>query len=279
MTALVRTLCGDVPADTLGLTDSHDHLFLRTPALAGEELDDVAGAEAVLGRFTRAGGRTVVQWSPAGTGRRLDTLTRLSRRSGTHVVAATGRHRRHLYADDAPIVTHDQEDLATQFIGDVRDRRCGLVSLLAAATTAITTGVPIAVHLEGGTAGTAVLDLLTGARVATGRVVLGHLGRNPEPAALLDAASSGAWLCLDLPAPEHGTTADGLLTQLELLLEGGYGAQVLLGADTTTASRRAAQHDAAALVALAGAARERLGRRLIDTVLLDNPARAWSTAS
>src|SRR3989442_4241866 len=37
----VITVRGPVPAASLGVTDAHDHLFLRTPALPGQEFDDL----------------------------------------------------------------------------------------------------------------------------------------------------------------------------------------------------------------------------------------------
>ncbi|MGW4278117.1 phosphotriesterase, partial [Streptomyces seoulensis] len=36
----VRTVLGDLPPAELGVTDSHDHLFFRSPRLPGQELDD-----------------------------------------------------------------------------------------------------------------------------------------------------------------------------------------------------------------------------------------------
>lgn len=288
MTGAVRTVRGDVAPGALGITDSHDHLFLSTPALAGEELDDARAAAAVLDDFAEAGGRTVVQWSPAGTGRRLDLLAELSDRTGVHVVAATGRHRRGLYPADAVLVALGRDELARRFVADLD--RCGLVkvgtggdalsdfervSLLAAADAARVTGAPVGVHLEGGTGAGAALDVLAAAGVEPGRVVLGHLGRHPDPAALLAAASSGAWICLDAPSARYGTTLDGVVGQLEQLCAGGYGGRVLMGADTTTRTARGSRHDAAELLRLVRCAQERLGDGLARAVLVDNPRRAW----
>jgi len=291
VTASVRTVLGVVAADRLGVTDSHDHLFLTTPALPGDELDDVRDASAVLERFVHAGGRTLVQWSPHGTRRRLDALVELSARHDVHVVAATGRHRAHVHGNDAPIATQSGDELAATFIADVEHHGCGLVkvgtgrdaispfereSLRAAAVTTRETGVPIGVHLEGGTAAEAVLDVLAADEVDPDRVVLGHLGRNADPAAALDAASRGAWLCLDLPTPEHGTTPGSFLTLLELLWSHGHADRLLLGADTTTATARALRRDASTVPETAVLAEQRIGDDLGRRLLVDNPARAWS---
>ena len=58
----VRTVLGDVPADRLGVVDAHDHLFLASPRLPGEELDDPMAAAAELRAFAELGGTT---WTSA----------------------------------------------------------------------------------------------------------------------------------------------------------------------------------------------------------------------
>jgi predicted metal-dependent phosphotriesterase family hydrolase len=51
----VRTVLGDVVPEELGVTDSHDHLFVKSAVLPGRELDDedAALAEATVRLFVR----------------------------------------------------------------------------------------------------------------------------------------------------------------------------------------------------------------------------------
>src|SRR2546426_700071 len=51
----VVTVLGPVSATSLGVTDSHDHLFLRTPALPGQEFEDLERSSAEV-RAARASG-------------------------------------------------------------------------------------------------------------------------------------------------------------------------------------------------------------------------------
>ncbi len=37
----VMTVTGPMPASALGVTNAHDHLFLRSPVLAGQEVEDL----------------------------------------------------------------------------------------------------------------------------------------------------------------------------------------------------------------------------------------------
>ncbi|MFC4504455.1 MULTISPECIES: hypothetical protein [Streptomyces] len=92
MTA-VRTVLGDLPPERLGVCDAHDHLFLSSPRLAGQELRAPHAARAELAAFRALGGGSVAQWTPYGLGRRAADLPRLSRESGVQVVAATGLHQ------------------------------------------------------------------------------------------------------------------------------------------------------------------------------------------
>ncbi|MEU7156380.1 phosphotriesterase [Streptomyces chrestomyceticus] len=96
----VRTVSGDVSPASLGLCDAHDHLFLRSPQLPGQELDDPGAAAAELRAFREAGGGTVIQWTPYGMGRRAGELPRLAEESGVRIVAATGLHQAVHYAPE-----------------------------------------------------------------------------------------------------------------------------------------------------------------------------------
>ncbi|MFJ2862209.1 phosphotriesterase [Kitasatospora sp. NPDC087314] len=113
----VRTVLGDLDPAELGVTDSHDHLFIRSPLLPGEELDDPAAAEGVLRAFAAVGGRSFVQWTPYGMGRGAGSLAKLSRATGVHVVAGTGLHQAAHYDPDTLPTLYD--GLAERFISDL----------------------------------------------------------------------------------------------------------------------------------------------------------------
>ena len=70
----VMTVTGPMPASALGVVDAHDHLFLRTPALPGDEFEDLdrSTAEMLEGRDSGIG--AVVDMTPIGLGRRPDLL-------------------------------------------------------------------------------------------------------------------------------------------------------------------------------------------------------------
>ncbi|MFE4452166.1 phosphotriesterase [Streptomyces sp. NPDC056796] len=292
---LVRTVLGDVPAGELGVCDAHDHLFIRSPALPGRELDDPADARERLRSFRAEGGRTVVQWTPYGMGRRAGDLAALSRSEGTRIVAATGLHRAAQYAPE--VLARVMPGLEDLFVSEITDGigttgvRAGLIkvagafhdvdaharhTMAAAAGAHHRTGAPIAVHLELGTAAGDVLDLLCGELgVQPRRVILGHLGRFPDGVAQLDAARAGAFLAFDGPSRAHHATDWLLPGQLASLAEAGFGGQLLIGGDTTVPGTPGMPY---LLRRLRPRLVRALGEDAVEAMLVQNPARAFALA-
>ncbi|MGW2654559.1 phosphotriesterase family protein [Streptomyces sp. NPDC001478] len=291
--AVVRTVLGDVAPDSLGVCDAHDHLFLRSPVLPGQELDDPEAAAGRLRAFHGLGGRAVVQWTPYGMGRRAGLLAELSRRSGTHVVAATGLHQAVHYP--AALLDRVRDGLADLFVTELTEGigstrvRAGLIkvagafhtvdaharlTMTAAAEAHHRTGAPIAVHLELGTAALDVLELLCGTLgVPPHRVVLGHLGRSPDLSAQREAARSGAFLAFDGPSRAHHATDWRLPEELAALADDGFAGQVLLGGDTTVPETPGMPH---LLRRLRPRLTEVLGAETVERFLVANPARAFA---
>jgi phosphotriesterase-related protein len=288
----VRTVLGDVTADRLGVTDAHDHLFFRSPALPGQELDDMRLATAEAHAYAAAGGSTVVQWTPRGLGRRRGDLAAIATATRLHIVAATGRHRA-VHHDPAE-AGRSADDLAGLFVDDITaaTHPCGLVkvgtgyhhldpfervSLHAAATAHARTGVPVAIHLELGTAGDLVLAELGGHGVPPASTVLGHVGRNPDDGALLDLAASGAFLCFDGPSRANHPTDWRTPALIELLSTHGHLDQILVGGDTTTAAARSVTSGPGMpglLTHFRQPVIRRVGEDAWDAITVANPARA-----
>src|ERR1700674_4651491 len=91
--AMIVTVLGPIAPEQLGVTDAHDHLFLRSPALPGQEFDDAGRAIEEVGAAKRGGLQAIVEVTPIGLGRRPAGMRAVSESTGVHVVAATGYHR------------------------------------------------------------------------------------------------------------------------------------------------------------------------------------------
>ncbi|MFF3766229.1 phosphotriesterase [Streptomyces sp. NPDC001922] len=306
-TLAVRTVLGDLPPAELGVCDAHDHLFLRSPLLPGQELDDADAAAAELRSFAALGGRSVVQWTPFALGRRAGLLAGLSRATGVRVVAATGLHQAAHYT---PELLRSLDSPAELFVreltvgmapddtpeGNPLPARAGLIKvaggfhgldaharrvLRAAAEAHHATGAPVAVHLEAGTGAPAVLELLCGRLdMPPARVLLGHLNRSPDPWVHREAARAGAHLVFDGPSRAHHATDWRLFEMLTALVEAGHADRLLLGGDTVTANARAATGEGPGmpylLSGLRPAVERRLGREVAELLFVGNPARAFA---
>ncbi|MGW2459831.1 phosphotriesterase family protein [Streptomyces sp. NPDC001761] len=297
----VRTVLGDIPAEELGVCDAHDHLFLRSPRLPGQELDDLAAARSELAAFRAAGGTAVAQWTPHGMGRRAGDLPELSRATGVRIVCATGLHQAAHY-DPGVLDRLRGGRLAELFVSELTQGigttgvRAGLIkvaggfhgldaharrTMAAAAEAHHATGAPIAVHLELGTGALDVLDLLCGeSGVPAERVILGHLNRSPDPVTHREAAASGCWLAFDGPSRAHHATDWRMPEAVRALAEAGFGDRLLLGGDTVTAGARSVD-GGPGMPYLLRRVRQRLvqavGADLVDRVLTEHPGRALGT--
>ncbi|WP_319943772.1 phosphotriesterase family protein [Nocardia aurantia] len=288
-------MLGDIDPAEFGVCDAHDHLFIRTPKLPGQALDDAEAARAELVSFAGAGGRAVVQWTPWGMGGRLADLPGLSRDTGVHLVAATGLHQAAHY-DPAELSTV-YDDLAELFVRQLTEPpvRAGMIKaagdfhhagehsrhvLAAAAAAHHATGAPIGVHLEAGTAAPDVLGILCGEHnMPPASVILGHLHRSPDTRIHREVAAAGAYVQFDGPSRAHHATDWRLLDSLAALVDAGHADRILLGADTVTPSMRATG-EGPGMPFLVGGLRARIARELGDdvttAVFVTNPARAFA---
>ncbi|QEV73551.1 phosphotriesterase [Streptomyces chartreusis] len=295
----VRTVLGDVRPEELGVCDAHDHLFLSSPQLPGQELNDASAARAELDAFRAAGGSAVVQWTPYGMGRRAADLPSLSRAAGVHLVCATGLHQAPHYTPE--LLDEVRGKLADVFVSELTvgigtsGVRAGIVkvaggfhaldaharwTMTAAAGAHHATDTPIAVHLEAGTGALDVLDLLCGELgVPPHRVILGHLNRSPDLVLHREAAASGCWLAFDGPSRAHHATDWRMPDAVLALAEAGFGHRLLLGGDTVVAGARSVD-GGPGMPYLLRRVRPRLasalGEELVERVLVDNPGRAFA---
>lgn len=290
---VVTTVLGPVPAAELGTTLMHEHLTvdatayvwtppepwkaeLRDAPVAPDVawvlredpfcsidnclLDDLDAVVDELGVFVADGGRTIVDPTCEGMGRRPEALVEVSRRTGLNVVMGAGWYIGRTHSDEVRAASVEQltEHLLHQIadgvdgsgvrpgiLGEVgistdftdSEERC----LRAAARAQVASGLPLMVHLPAWDRyGHRVVDVAEGEGVDPNAVVLCHM--NPSGA---DAdyqrtlAQRGAWLEFDMtgmgfyypeqdgqsPSPEEDAHA------VARLIEQGHGPRLLLSHD------------------------------------------------
>ncbi|PZF81183.1 aryldialkylphosphatase [Jiangella anatolica] len=310
------TVLGPVDPAGLGAVDAHEHLFLRSPALPGDDFGSVEAMTAEVETVRAAGIDAVVDLTPVGLGRSVTGLAAVSRASGVHVVAATGYHRDAHYPAGHWVYREPAAVLESVLIADLtsgideRDwqgplpspssHRAGIVKLgasyqrlsaaervrlSAGAAAARRTGAPVAVHCEIGTMGPELLELLDADGVPAGRVLLAHLDRNPDPGLHAELAARGAYLLYDTVGRIKYRPDSQLVELIERLVEAGHGDRLLLGTDVGRRSQLRSYGGGPGMAVLGETFVPRLrsvvGAQAVDAMLRANPARAltWAPAA
>ncbi len=258
--ALVDTVLGPVEAADLGFTLSHEHIVCGSPgvvrgwpALYGGRDALLATAQTVLTRAIDDGVTTIVDATTFDLGREVDLLVEASRRSGMHIVAATGMW----LAPSPALSVRTTDQLAGWFTADLEkgldgtDVRAGIIKvaselellpfeervLEAAARAHHATGAPILTHsLARNHMGEQQAAILERFGVDPTRVVIGHSDDSTEIDYLIGLADRGYRIGMDrLPngnLPEYGTQdVAARLRMIAALVERGYAEQMVLSHD------------------------------------------------
>jgi predicted metal-dependent phosphotriesterase family hydrolase len=305
----VTTVLGAISATELGRVDAHEHIFLRSPILPGEEFQDPARMTQELTHVRSSGIQTVVDLTPIGLGRRASMTAELSRRCGVHVVLATGVHREAHYPSGHWLYDIDIEELSQLIVTDltegIDDRdwqgpvprpsrvRAGIIKLGASyhavndserrwieagAQAAVRTGAPVAVHCEVGTAAHEVLDALEAVGVDANRVMLAHMDRNLDPSLHVELANRGAYLGYDTIGRTKYHADAAVLELIAQVHARGHGHRILLGTDVGRRSMLRAYAGGPGMDVLGRVFLPRLGEELgadVDGMLMIENPRAF----
>jgi phosphotriesterase-related protein len=299
----VMTVTGPLPAEELGVTDAHDHLYLRSPLLGGEERDDPAVVQAETRDGARSGIATIVELTPIGLGRQPEALRALSQATGVHIVGATGYHRDAHYpeghwvlrATDDELLAHMTADLAHGMDGtaipagvikagasfeliSANERR----RLVCAAAAARAAGVAVVVHCEAATMGEEIADLLIGERLPAAQIILAHMDRDPNPSRHLDLLARGIFVVYDTIGRAQYHPDSTRVELISAVLAAGHGDRIMLGLDLGKRSymRDYGGHGLRYLMeGFVPLLRERVGDAATQRMLVDNAAAAFALKS
>lgn len=312
----IRTVLGDIEPSALGHTNYHEHLFQVSPLLLGDELDDENKSSDEAARLKASGFDTMVDATPLGLGRRPEAIARISAFQKITVVATTGRHRQEHYQADHWVRRLDETGLADLLVSDLtegmsapgengspasalspdgRPIRAGVLkagigywrisafeeeTLNGLASAHQLTGAPVMIHLEFGSAGHEVLNVLESQGVDCSSVVLAHMDRNLDSGLHASLIERGAYLGYDGMARAKSHSDQALLEHTRNVVERAGGAHILIGGDVARASRYWAYGGMPGLQYLAERylprLRQEIGPEALSHILVDNPAR-WLT--
>ena len=315
----VRTVLGDIAPADLGVTYAHEHLVIDGGRMVETSADfllaDVDKAVAELDSAARLGLRSVVDAMPCDLGRNVLKLADISRRSGVHVVAATGLHLAMYYPDDHWSRTLPVEALAGRFVAEVLEgidaddddgpeprrtpHRAGVVKVAggrealtahettvfeAAAAAHGASGVPILTHCTDGTAAPEQIRRLTEAGVAPTSITLSHTDKVVDRGYHREILATGVFLEYDQAFRWRADADNGTLTLLRWMLEDGFGDRLMLGLDAARQGYWAAYGGDPGMAYLLGGFSERMAAAGISAdvrrrLFVENPARAFAFRS
>jgi 5-phospho-D-xylono-1,4-lactonase len=261
----VRTVLGDIPAQEVGFTHCHEHIFIlpgRSQEVdPGFLLDDLDKTTAELGLFYANDGRTVVDAQGIGQERAPKLQRIASQRSKVNIIACTGFHRGAFYAPDHFRYHESVDLLAKRMIEEISvgmaiysgneivertDIRAGLIKFAsdyhcindnarkiaeAVAQAHLATGAPIITHCERGTCSLEQVHLFEKLGVHPSCLLISHLDRNLDIFVHEDVAHAGAYLVYDGISRVEVHSDMEIIELIRRMLEEGYGRQILLGMD------------------------------------------------
>ena len=311
--ATIRTVLGDVPTGSWGRCDYHEHLFQISPLLPADALDDERASGAEAQSLRAAGIDAMVEATPTGLGRDPAGVARISHRTGLGVVHVSGAHRQEHYPPGHWLPEAGEADLVRRFTADVVEAlpavdtpergepavgptgepvRAGMLKagvgywrinpferrvLAAVGAAAGSTGVPVMVHLEFGSAAWEVLAALAAAGVPADRVVLAHADRNLDPGLHAELTRAGAYLGYDGMARHREAPDSAIVDCLGRVLSEGDAGRLVLGGDVARRTRYRSYGGIPGLdylpVRFLPRLRAAVGAQVVEDLLVANPAR------
>jgi phosphotriesterase-related protein len=311
----VMTVTGPVPADALGPTLMHEHVFLDlTRDVAGRNslLNDPELAYRELMRYREAGGVTVVDQTTGGLrGHDHDLLPvkhalavrDIARRTGLRIVLGAGWYREPYY--ERRLWRMRTDEIAEELVRDVTtgidgtDVRAGLLGEIGAHFTWISpveervfravarahrrTGVTIATHALNSPVGLDQLDVLEEEGVDLRRVVVGHCQSWPDHAYHAAIARRGAFVSFDRLGVTNAYEHERMVGLVLDMVRAGLGPHLLFSQDVCWRSDYVAYGGRGYAYVLTGLRDELLALGVSDEqfreITVENPRRALAGTS
>jgi predicted metal-dependent phosphotriesterase family hydrolase len=257
VSAYVQTVDGPVDPASIGMTLTHEHVFLELwgddgQGYIGQTRDeDLLAAE--LGAFRSAGGTCVVDQTPGGAGRDPLGLRRLSARTGLAIVTGCGWYIEAYYPPSDDLARRSVADITAQLEREIADGfdatgvRPGIIGEIgagqgwispleervhrAAARAEVATGLPLATHTLYHSAGAAQMALFDEEGVDPARVCIGHCDTFPSLDYCLSVARWGGYISIDNVGHQAGDHELVVRRLVLALIEAGHTERILLSQD------------------------------------------------
>lgn len=254
----VQTVLGELAGSQLGRTLIHEHALVGFPGWFLDNRQPKHHRDEALARVTDAfvqlkdyGVETVVDPCPSDLERDVDFYAEVSRRSGIHLICATG-----LYYEAAGL-TYTFRDMPEEEIADIFQKeiedgigetgiRPGVIKIAsgdgemskyerkvigAAGQAAQRTGLPVLSHTENCSCGHDQIDIITGAGIAADRLLVGHSDGVDDLSYQVSLAKRGVFVGFDRFGLEVLISDEQRMANLKAMVDQGYREQVMMSHD------------------------------------------------
>lgn len=262
--AVARTVLGDIPAEKLGFTMTHEHLTFSWGSGRrdlGELYDREGSLKLICADIGAPQGNyrinTIVDVSTAEMGRDVDIFAEVQRRTGVNIIASTGSYRQNagisLYWNSQ--TGEKFEELMVREITEGVGRnkiKCGNIKmawasyqptpteeklLRAAGRVSRKLGTSIVMHTPYRNAppdanpGLHMIDILVAEGADPTKITIGHAGGvNSNLKPLLEVLRRGAFVCFEGGNKAEETHAM-VISTVGALISAGYAKQIMLSLD------------------------------------------------
>jgi phosphotriesterase-related protein len=299
----IQTVTGPQDPDMLGVTLTHEHVFLTLWAADGHgymgQLADEDVLTAELSAFRAAGGSAIVDQTPGGAGRNPEGLVRISERTGVAIVTGCGYYTEPFYPPGDDLARRSVDDIADALVAEILSGldgtavRPGMIGEIgtsqgwvspleervhrAAARAQRRTGLPLATHTLYHSAGRQQMRIFDEEGVDPARVCIGHCDTFPSLDYCLEIARWGGYVSIDNVGFQQGDHEERVRRLVLGLLDAGAEEHILLSQDVgqvpelRSAGGRGYTYLAETFLPSLG-----LDEPMLRTLTIDNPRR-WLT--
>lgn len=236
----LQTFQGPVPTSQMGITLSHEHVFVGSGDMVAafgdrwvnrRELVDIASKQLTVVR-EKYGVKTVIDGTATDTARDVALIREVSERSGVQMAYTTG-----LYHAESPFIAGKKpEEFAKYFISECLEGSAGTncrpaflkcatgalgmteINRIEVATMAVTqreTGLPLFCHNTHSIhTADMQMEIFREYGADLSKVIVGHASDSTDVDYLMSLHDTGAWLSFDRIGPR----ADGGMSQAKTLI-------------------------------------------------------------
>jgi len=307
--AIIRTILKDLPPEALrgGATLFHEHMSLapdfmprwlkaagmRTPSpTAAPQPFFMQDLDLMVDEMKAAahdGVACIVDGGHDDMGRDLDFLRQLSAKSGMPIVASCGYYAQPFYPPK--IATMSEAEIFEDLVHTANTQPVGALGEIgtwdvmtpderkvfrAVGKAHLRTNLPIFTHTGHGKGAIEQLDVLESVGVQPQRIVIGHIGglSDPKVEVVKEICKRGAFVGYD----RQGGPGDARnVTQVQMLIEAGYAANLMFASDFSLAPQLVHNHGpgyAKTLTVFVPKLREAgVKEETLHQILVDNPRR------